>query len=202
MYLFGYQNFRNDKFKELRDQLRPSSRFCMGSNKVLRVALGTDAATEYRTNLAQLAAKVQGSVGLMFTNLPLGEVAQAVESFQALDFARAGSKATEDFAVEEGPVLLHDEPMPHTLEPQLRQHGVPSKLVKGVVQLAGEHVVCRKGDALRPNQAALLRLFGVRMAAFRLRLLGVWEADEYKVLGDADEFAAGGASDEEGEELP
>lgn len=42
----------------------------MGSNKVLRVALGGDAATEYRTNLAQLAERVRGSTGLFFTKLP------------------------------------------------------------------------------------------------------------------------------------
>lgn len=48
----------------------------MGSNKVLRVALGGDAATEYRTNLSQLAERVRGSTGLFFTKLPREQVSQ------------------------------------------------------------------------------------------------------------------------------
>ncbi len=52
----------------------PRCRFSLGSNKVLRVALGHDAADEYRQNLAQLSERISGSVGLFFTRLPHDEV--------------------------------------------------------------------------------------------------------------------------------
>lgn len=51
-------------------------RFCMGSNKVLRVALGHDAADEYRDNLSQLAERIRGATGLLFTSLPRERVQQ------------------------------------------------------------------------------------------------------------------------------
>lgn len=74
IYLFKYSNMRNEKFKELREALQQSSKFVLGSNKVLQVALGKTDADEYKTNLHQLSELVRGCVGLFFTNLPREQV--------------------------------------------------------------------------------------------------------------------------------
>ena len=49
-------------------------RFCLGSNKVLQVALGRSAEEEVQTHISELANRIQGSVGLIFTTLPQQEV--------------------------------------------------------------------------------------------------------------------------------
>lgn len=187
IYLFKYKNFRNDKFKELRDSLRDSGRFCLGSNKVIRVALGNDPASEHRTGLSDLAAEVHGSRGLFFTQLSRDEAINTLNSFEVEDFARAGAKATEDFSVPAGPVTLYGEPIAHTMEPMLRQHGMPTRLVKGVVELVADHQVCIAGKRLSTDAAALLRIFGVKQAVFSIKVIGVWEEDQYIQLVDEEE---------------
>ena len=103
---------------------------------------------------------------------------QIFDNFEALDFARTGSRATETFTVPEGPVQGPlGEPLAHTLEPSLRKSGMPSRLNRGVVECVSEYTVCREGERLTPGQAALLRTFDVKMAAFKLRLLACWQAE-------------------------
>ena len=46
----------------------------MGSNKVLRVALGHGEEDEYKKGLSSLADDISGSIGLFFTRHPQDEV--------------------------------------------------------------------------------------------------------------------------------
>ena len=45
------------------------------------------------------------------------------------------------------------------------------------MELLADHAVCREGETLGAHQAAVLRIFDVKMAAFRMRLLACWHAD-------------------------
>jgi len=192
--VFRHHNLRNELFKDLREQLKDTSKIVMGSNKVLQVALGKTSADELRTNLHQLSSRLAGQVGLLFTNMTKDETIQTLGEVEHEDFARAGNPAAHDFSLTAGPLSNAAGPLPHTLEPQLRKHGLPTKLNKGVVELLADHTVCRKGQLLDPNQAALLRVFGIKMATFRITPLAWWssEGEEVEVLAEYD-----GAEDEE-----
>lgn len=48
-------------------------------------------------------------------------------SYSEGDYARSGNTATEDVTLNAGPLPM----FPHSLEPYLRQLGLPTSLVKG-----------------------------------------------------------------------
>lgn len=65
--------------------------------------------------------------GLPFLQLCLLICLRWFSSFKEVDFARAGNKATYTVSLDTGPL----EQFPHSMEPQLRQLGLPTALKKG-----------------------------------------------------------------------
>lgn len=178
VYVFSFENMRNSKFKELRERLKSSSRFFLGSNKVLQIALGRTAADEVKDGIHKASAMLHGDCGLFFTNLPKEEVVRIFESFEEYDFARTGTPATETVELKEGPL----EQFTHDMEPFLRKQGMPVRLNKGVIELVADYVVCNEGEPISPEASRILRLLGVQMAAFHLYLVCQWVPGEFKVF--------------------
>ena len=175
VYVFRCANLRNNTFKDLKADLRDTSRFFMGSNKVLQVALGKGPEDEQSDNLHKVSEHVKGHAGLVFTNLTKEDLESAMAKYETNDYARTGAVAPETVTIEKGPVHgAHGGLMEHTLEPTLRKNGMPTKLNRGVIELLADHVVCKEGDFISPQGAILLRLFGRELAAFKMDLLFGW----------------------------
>jgi len=177
VYVFSFQNMRNLKFKEFREKLKSTSRFFLGSNKVMQVALGRSAADEIITGIHKVSKILHGDTGLCFTNLPKEEVERIFNEYEEYDFARTGSIAAERVELKEGPL----EQFTHEMEPFLRKQGMPVRLNKGVVELVSDFVVCEEGKPLSPESSRILRLLGIMMATFRLGLICRWSPDEFEL---------------------
>uniref|UniRef100_A0A8D0DZP3 Ribosome assembly factor mrt4 n=1 Tax=Salvator merianae TaxID=96440 RepID=A0A8D0DZP3_SALMN len=194
LFTFSVANMRNNKLKDIRNGWKHSRMF-FGKNKVMMVALGRSPTDEYKDNLHQVSKHLKGEVGLLFTNRTKEEVIEWFLKFKETDFARAGNKATFTVSLDMGPL----EQFPHSMEPQLRQLGLPTALKKGVVTLVSDYEVCKEGDVLTPEQARVLKLFGYTMAEFKVTIRSVWHAEtgEFEQLV---EDAEGLADDEMKEE--
>uniref|UniRef100_A0A0D3HQE1 Ribosome assembly factor mrt4 n=1 Tax=Oryza barthii TaxID=65489 RepID=A0A0D3HQE1_9ORYZ len=176
-YVFTYDNMRNQKLKDLREQLKSSSRIFLAGKKVMQIALGRSHADEAKTGLHKLSKFLQGDTGLFFTNLPRDDVERLFREFEEHDFARTGSIATETVELKEGPL----EQFTHEMEPFLRKQGMPVRLNKGAVELVADHIVCEEGKPISPEAAQTLRLLGMQMATFRLYLVCWWSSDDFEV---------------------
>lgn len=64
-------------------------------------------------------------------------------------------------------------------------------MVRGVPTLDAAHVVVKKGETLSAEQAQILKLVGIRMGEFRVRLRFWWE----KSTGAVKEVEGGGDDD-------
>lgn len=184
LFIFSVENMRNNKLKDIRTAWK-HSRFFFGKNKVMIVAMGKGETDEYKDNLRKVTKHLRGEVGVLFTNKTKDEVQEYFSHFKETDFARAGNQAQMDVTLDEGPL----EQFPHSMEPQLRQLGLPTALKKGVVTLLKDHEVCKEGDTLTPEQARVLKLFGHEMAEFKVQIKCMWnsETGEFENFAGADE---------------
>jgi mRNA turnover protein 4 len=153
-----------------------------------------------------LQPHMSGAVGLLLTNREPAAVQTYLSSLANVDFARAGAVAPRTFALPAGPVLStggevpaeHDVPLGHTLEPELRKLGIPTRMVRGKIVLGDEdgsgegYTVCRAGDVLDSRQTRLLKLFSVCMSEFSVKVKAYWSAasGEVTVVDAAEETDA------------
>ena len=179
----------------------------------MAVALGLTPATEPHHNTSLLTSHLHGSVGLIFTPRPPADLLAYFANFQPADYARSGTVASRTFTIPAGTVYSRggevpkeeDVPLAHSIEPGLRKVGVPTRLVKGRVELERAFTVCKQGEVLGSGQSALLKVFGIATATFHVEVVAYYERETGKVVavegegkerdGEGMEIEEAGASD-------
>jgi len=151
-------------------------RLIFGKNKVIAIALGKTPTEELQLNLHEISKQLRNEVGLLFTNKPVQEVRDWFDEFNSDDFARAGNVANTTVHLAEGPLKMFS----HSIEPHLRKLQLPVKLDRGVVTMMKDHVLCKQGDVLTPEQANLLKLLGIEMAKFSVTIQSAWNKKDGK----------------------
>ncbi|XP_077268057.1 ribosomal protein LP0-like [Temnothorax americanus] len=174
IFLISVQNTRNTKLLELRAEWKDSKLF-FGKLRIIALGLGKSKETEIAEGIHKLANAMKnhstsGQCGLLFTNRPKKQVIEWAEEYEEMEYARSGFVTPETVELPEGPLTQFQ----HSMEPQLRQLGMPTSLQKGVVTLIKPFKVCQMGDTLTPEQAQILKLLDKPLAVFKLILLGVY----------------------------
>ena len=165
------------------------------------MALGSTAETEHLPGLAALKEHLSGEVGVLCTNRSPEEIEEYFTNFVESDYARAGVTANDEFLIPKGVPLTtrygveggEEDPIPMAIEPRLRKLNIPTRIVRGKVILEESaeaqdvmndddgYMVCRVGDTLDSRQTEILKIFGARMAEFRINLSAVYDKDSAQV---------------------
>jgi mRNA turnover protein 4 len=152
-------------------------------------ALGTTPADEHLPSLAQLSSHLNGNVGLFFTNRAPSDIIEHFAAYTQTDYARAGIAATQTVTIPSGVVHSRggelpaedDVPLPHSLEVTVRKWGMPTILKHGKVILDADYTLCKEGETLNSHQTALLKLFGIAMAEFKVELKAYYDKEKESV---------------------
>ena len=206
IYVFSVSNMRNNFIKSVRASF-PDSRIVMGKTKVMLVALGRDTESEVVPGVSKLGKYITGEIGLLFTDREPGVMQAEFGGFWNSDYARSGAEANREVWVRPGEVKTmygveggEEDPLPLAIESQLRKLGVPTRIKGGKVVLEempdgeegsmdieeGGYLVCKEGETLDSRQTSILKILGVRMAEFKIRLDAVYDraGEEVRELGD------------------
>ena len=174
VYAFQFDNMRSQILKDIRREHQDDSRFFLGSNRVMAVALGKTQEDSYAPNLHKLTSFLKGSAGLFFTNLEKKTVKKLFnETYVVRDYARSGAQSSTDIKVPKG--ALDASKFPHSMLEQLTALGLPARLVKGQIVLESDFTICEKDQPLTSAQCQLLKLFDHKVAEFRITLTAHWE---------------------------
>ena len=198
LFVFSVDNMRNTHFKHIREEWASHSKFFMGKNRVMALALGRTEAEEYNDKLHCVSKLLKNQRGLLFTSQNEDKVLEFFDEHSENDFLRTGGIAEDTVILEQGPLTQFS----HAIEPQLRALGMPTELKKGVVTLLQEYTVCKEGDRLTSEQARILKLLGHQQAKFKLNMIALWsrQEGEFKMLKEASEMEEGNEDEEDDED--
>ena len=114
-YVLSMDNIRSVPLKSMQSQMKDTTRFFLGKNKVMMKALGISPESEPSDNTARLSRFLTGQVCLAFSNLAPAEFETKLGEFEEEDFAQSGAIATYDVLLSKGTDALAS--YSHAMEP-------------------------------------------------------------------------------------
>jgi len=136
--------------QRVRKQFRGSAEVLMGKNTMIRKCMRQYIEAGH-PEFESLMNAVVGNVGLVFTNGDLRAMRNDITAHRVPAMAKSGVTAPSDVMIPAGPTGL--EP---TATAFLQALNIPSKIVKGQVELTSAVHLIKKGDRVKPGAAALL----------------------------------------------
>jgi len=150
MFLFvGIDNVGSYQMQKIRLALRGKAVLLMGKNTLMRMVIRE--AIPQNPKLEGLLPFIKGNMGLVFTNGDLTFVRNTIVTNKVPAAAKSGTTAPTDVFVPAGPTGL--DPGQTNFFQALN---IPTKIVRGSIEIASEVHLIKKGDKVTSSAVALL----------------------------------------------
>jgi len=190
--IVGADNVGSHHMQTIRKALRGKAVLLMGKNTMVRKAIRGVA--ESNPKLQTLLPFIKTNVGLLFCKEDLSGIKKTVGELRVAAPAKVGAICPNDVIVPAGPTGM--EP---TQTSFLQALNIPSKIVKGQVDILNDVKILQKGQKVGQSESSLLSKLNIKPFSYGLAITTVYdEGSIYDVavleMSDADivaKFSAG-----------
>jgi len=164
-------NVGSQQMQITRKQMRGTAEILMGKNTLIRKVLKDFLEKHEGHPLNAFVEQVQGNVGFVFTNADLPKVRDFIMANKVPAPARIGAIAPVDVKVPPGPTGCDPG---QTSFFQVLQ--IPTKIVKGQIEITNEVHLVKKGDKVGSSEAALLSKLNIRPFSYGLSIKNIYDS--------------------------
>ena len=158
-------NVGSQQMNQTRMQMRGMAEILMGKNTLMRKVLKAFLEANPGHHHAALEEKLSGNNGLVFTNGDLKKVRDLILANRVPAPARIGAVSPVDVGVPAGPTGCDPG---QTSFFQVLQ--IPTKIVKGQIEITNAVMLIKKGDKVQDSQAALLTKLNIKPFSYGLAI--------------------------------
>lgn len=161
-------NVGSKQMSEIRVALRGRATLLMGKNTMIKTCLKRLLGD--RPEIASLIDLVKDNIGLVFCQDDLSEIRKTILEFRVPAPAKLGALAPCDVFIPPGPTGM--DPGQTSFFQSL---GIPTKIVKGQIEIQNEVHIIKTGDRVSASQAVLLNKLNIRPFSYGLKTQAVWD---------------------------
>jgi len=163
VFVVTVDNVGSQQMNMTRKSMRGTAEILMGKNTLIRKVLKDFLEANPGHFFAKLEPLIAGNVGFVFTNADLPKVRDLILANRVPAPARVGAVSPVDVAVPAGPTGCDPG---QTSFFQVLQ--IPTKIVKGQIEITNLVNLVKKGDKVGSSEAALLQKLNIRPFSYGL----------------------------------
>jgi large subunit ribosomal protein LP0 len=165
VFVVEVDNVGSQQLNDTRRQMRGKAEILMGKNTLMRKVLKEFMASHPSHFHGCLDDKMRGNVGFVFTNFDLPKVRDMILANRVPAPARVGAVAPVDVTVPAGPTGCDPG---QTSFFQVLQ--IPTKIVKGQIEITNLVNLIKKGDKVGSSEAALLSKLNIKPFSYGMAI--------------------------------